>query len=492
MRFDIKQFREKLTENLAKTTPIRLLAPRLGQRGSFLAAAIIMILFLTAIGLALSSLITTQYSTTKYNYYADNAIQVAEAGIEETVLALNTNPSSDHPNYGDNFPGYSSPETFFNNSDQGEGVFTTTVTNSSNPDDHSKSIVSVGNVYRHAGDSSPYVTRKVKVTVVGTSSTGYSVLTGPGGLIVDGNANITNSDVYVGGKLTLNGNAQIGTYNHPLNIDVNNQACSTGSGTSVTFPVLCTDSTPINFSSNSRIYGTVCARGMSSDPGNNINPGDPSAGDVGLKPSCTPTSVTAPTYDRQGQINDVAVTAGSTANPYSCSAWPANLQLNGSVTLGGNCNTTIRGDVYITGNFQIGANASIRVDDSVTTEPVIIVDGTISVAGNATMIANSSGIGIKFISFKNYTGDPSATSLTGYQLQQSIGQQNVTLQGSSDLPGMVFQAYWSKVYLGGNGQMGAVTGQVVELAGNGTVVFGKKLSSGTTTWTIRSYQRVYN
>jgi hypothetical protein len=116
-----------------------------------------------------------------------------------------------------------------------------------------------------------------------------------------------------------------------------------------------------------------------------------------------------------------------------------------------------------------------------------MVDGTIGTSGNISLIANSSGSGIDFVSFKNSTGNPAAT-VTGNDLKTSQSLQTITLAGGGNMPGMVFDAYWSKVYLGGNGQMGAAIGQTVELAGNGTVIFGTKISSGSKTWAISSYQ----
>jgi Tfp pilus assembly protein PilX len=447
------------------------------QQGSFLVAALVMIVVLTGIGIALASLASAQYSHTVREGFAQNAVLVAEAGIEQSVHQLNVD---------DDFAGYATPQVYFSNSTQGKGVFTTAVT--TNADD-SKTLIATGQVYRNSGDSQPYITRKFRVTVVGTTGTGYSVFSGPGGLILDGNSRIVNSAVYVGGKLQLNNNSSIGTDSNPLEVDVANQACPSGSDPGPTYPQVCTDGNqPISFSSNSRIYGTVCATGQTSVPSGNVQTGD---GGAGFKPGCVAPPVEQPTYDRQAQIDAVATTASDSTNPYKCKTWPANFKLVGNVSIGGNCNTTISGNVYITGNLDIGGNATLRVADSAGSNwPVIIVDGTITTSGNVDMIANASGSGLHFISYKNATGDPGAT-VTGTALKQSQGIQTITLNGNGNMPGMIFVANWSKVYLGGNGQMGAVGGQTVELNGNGTVIFGTELSSGSKTWAITSYQRVY-
>lgn len=460
------------------------------QQGSFLVTALIIIILLVAIGLSLSGLVASQYSNTSREMFADNAMQVAEAGIEESVNQLNTD---------DSFTGYTTPQVFFDNSTQGKGVFTTTITD--NPDGKSKSIVATGEVYRNDSATTPYVTRTVKVTVVGTASSGYSVFTGPGGLILSGSANIVNSDVYVNGYINISGRANIGTVNQPLNVDVANYQCPPGGGS--TYPALCTDGTqPITMSGSSHIYGNVCATGQTSSTGSGTSSISGGNGGSGLESGCVAPNTSPPTYNRAAQIAAVTTTASASDINYDCSqyqspngfsrTWPANLELTGNVSASSSCNLTITGNVYITGNLTIGGAAQIRVDDSVgTTRPIIMVDGTITVGGSASMIANSSGTGIEFISFKNSTGNPSATP-TGQDLYNSQSQQTVSVAGAGNLPGMIFDAYWGEVTIAGSGTIGSAIGQTVNLSGAGTVTFGTDIASGTQTWTIRSYQRIYN
>ncbi|MGH7237912.1 MAG: hypothetical protein ACREGF_05235, partial [Candidatus Saccharimonadales bacterium] len=108
-------------------------------------SAVIMILFLTAVGVAIAGLVAEQYQHTRREVFTENAQLVAEAGIEQSVYQLNTD---------DTFSGYSSPQQFFNNTTQGRGSFATTVT--TNADGTSKTIVSTGQVYRLSGDANPY------------------------------------------------------------------------------------------------------------------------------------------------------------------------------------------------------------------------------------------------------------------------------------------------------------------------------------------------
>ena len=472
---------------------LKNLQARLGtaEDGWILVSAIVMTMFLTLIGFSLSALISLQYQHTRREEYVQNAQLSAEAGIEQSVDTLNANI---------NFTGYSTAQVFFNNSVQGIGSFTSSITE--NSDNKSKTIISTGNVYRSSTDINPYVTRIVKVTIVGTQSSGYSILTGPGGLILGGNAAITNSNVYASGTIQMNGNSTIGTYNQPVNVSVANNACPTTSPPGSTYPQVCSNgSQPITLSSNSAIYGSVCATGQTSTgPNNNIQTGN---GGSGLEVGCVAPVSSPPTYDRLAQIAAVTTTAsGSLAcntAPYN-GTWPANLELTGNVAIGSHCSVTLTGNVYIAGNLSINGSSTVTASNSLgTTRPVVMVDGTITVNGSASLIANSSGTGIEFISFMSSeactigtTTGTYCSNITGNDLWSSQTINTITVSGGINIPGMIFDAYWSEVTLSGSGIMGAATGQTVNLQGSGAVVFGTSLASNTQTWIITSYVPNYS
>jgi Tfp pilus assembly protein PilX len=471
---------------MIKLRPLKQL--RNNEQGMILVAVVIISAVLTVIGLTLTAGITSQYTLASNDLYATNADMLAEAGVEESVEQLNQN---------DNFAGYPSPQQFFNNATQGNGVFTATIVNT--PDGNAKTITSTGKVYRLNNPSKPVSTRIVKVTVVGTSSGGYSVQSGPGGLILGGSANITNSQVYVNGTLTMSGASKIGTVSQPLQVDIANDACPTGASPGPTYPQICTSTQPISFSGSPTIYGSVCATGQTSS--SHIQTGN---GGQGLEPGCTAPLVTMPTYDRTGQINAVTTTKPSTDSSIDCTryvsgsgfsrTWPSNLKITGNIDVGSSCDLTLSGNVYITGNLTIDGAAKIHIPDSLgTTRPVIIVDGTITVGGSASMLANSSGTGAEFFSFKSSAScNPNCTSLSGNDLKTSQGLQTISIGGAAKLAGMIFDAYWGKVVAGGSGNVGSVIGQTVDLSGAGTITFGTYLSSGARTWTITSYQHLYH
>lgn len=475
---------------MAKTvfTPLRTAKPH----GMIMVAVLFMSVALSMVALSLINNASARNRLALAGVYGNNALLAAEAGIEQSVEQLNIS---------DTFTGYTTAQTFFNNSTQGKGVFTTTV--SPSPDGtNAKVITSVGKVYR-PGISTPVQRRTIKVTTVGTSSPGYSVHTGPGGLILSGSANITNSEVYVNGSITLQGAAKIGTAAQPLSVHVANAQCPTGSTPGSTYPQVCGGGTqPITMDYSTAIYGTVCATSQTSTgPNNNIKPGSSGSG---LVPGCTAPVVAPPTYDRATQISQVTTTKSSTDSTVDCTrwvsgqaftrTWPSNLKLTGNVDVSSSCDLTITGNVYITGNLTIGGAAKIRVADSVgAVRPVVIVDGSITAAGSGGMITNSSGTGIEFISFKtNASCNPNCTSLTGNELKASQGLQTVTVGGAANAAGMIYYSYWGKISVGGSGNLGSALGQTVDLSGAGNVVFGTALSTGVRTWTISSYQQLRN
>ena len=413
---------------------------KLNKKGSLLGLVLAVTLALSTVGLALVTLVISDFEITTKNVSDSNALLVAEAGIEQSLRELNID---------DDFSGYAIEQEFFNNSEQGRGTFTATVQN--NIGSNAKQITATGKVYRNDNTTTPISTRKVKVTVVGTGSDGYSVFSGPGGLILAGSANITNSDVFVNGTIAMSGTARIGTPNQPVKVDVAHQACPTGNSPGNSYPVVCTSGQPITIPnwSSVAIIGDVCATGQTQskfpNTSNNTNPpqirGGTTSG-VGLKPNCTTPTGVQPEYDRTAHIAKMTTTANPANITYDCSqwqnpngftrSWPANIRFNGNVNAISSCDLTINGDVYITGNLTIGGASRIKVANSLgATRPKIVVDGTINVEGSAQLIANSSGTGIHFISYRsNASCNPNCSSITGTALKNTQNLQTVHWRSS--------------------------------------------------------------
>jgi hypothetical protein len=422
-----------------------------------------------------------QYQRTTRNVYNANAVLTAEAGIEQSITALNDD---------NDFVGFTTETEFFNDPIQGRGTYQTEIATGAGQE---RTMISTGRVYRFGNGGALVSKRAIKVTMVGTTSSGYSVYTGVGGLVLGGTANITNSEIFINGKLEMSGNANIGTYNGPVNVNIANIACPLGGGAS--YPMVCQDDAIIA-GSNNNIYGTVCATNQG--PNDAVQPGD---GGEGLILPCVASPQDMPEYDRAAHIASMTTTGTDTSSTYNCAGnstgtknWPANLTLTGNVTIGANCTINLNGNVYITGNFMLSGNAKMQVSDSVgANRPIIVVDGTITVGSAARIFPNSQGTGAHFYSFKSNAPCGSAcTDITGDDLENTVDYETITISGAVNLPGIIFQAYWGLIDVAGSGNIGAALGQTVDLQGTGNITFGTQVSSGETTWTIRSYQQYFD
>ncbi len=458
------------------------------EHGMVLVSVIMVFGILLLIGTSLVSYTMSQQSLANARITTTNALMLAEAGIEQSMQELNQN---------DDFSGFTSEQVFFNNQEQGRGTFVTTVEDAA--ESNTKIIIATGTMYRFNQTDNPLSIRRVRVTVVGTTSEGYSVHTGPGGLILGGSANITNSDVFVNGTITMTGAARIGTHAQPLDVRVAHQVCPSGSNPGPTYPQVCSSDQPISLQWSTYIYGDVCATNQTSagpNPSGNILPGSTGQG---LILGCVAPPVTPPSYDRAAHISSMTTTGAGNNNTYVCNSWPfdrtwpANLRLTGNVTIGGSCNLTINGNVYIEGSLTIDGAAQVRIADSIgNNRPVIVADGNITLGGSAQLIANSNGTGAHFISFRtNAPCNPNCTSLSGTALKNSQTLETVRVGGAVNLPGMIFQSYWGKVTINGSGNVGAAAGQTIDMSGAGTITFGTSLSSGERSWTITSYQHEF-
>jgi hypothetical protein len=87
--------------------------------------------------------------------------------------------------------------------------------------------------------------------------------------------------------------------------------------------------------------------------------------------------------------------------------------------------------------------------------------------------------------------NPNCTSLSGNDLRNSQNQLTVDVGGAVNLPGMIFQSQWGRIRVQGSGSVGSVLGQTIDLSGAGTITFGTSLASGESTWTVTSYQQVF-
>jgi Tfp pilus assembly protein PilX len=438
---------------------------------------------------AISSETLTNNRVASHGNYVTQAQLAADAGLDDALHKINTVAG---------WTGTGGNTVLLNDSvHKIKTTYSVLVNNGAT--DINKTIVVTANVYSPDTSVVPKVTRKYSVDIeaVTTGNGASSVVTGVGGLELDGNAKITGGDVVVDGSIKASNGSQIGLSTNPVNVRVADQVCPNPANS--TYPQVCGigAAQPISLNNNSLIYGNVQATNQTNGT-NMFNPG--------LIAGSTFAPVPLTSFDRSAFKTTVnssgqSMTGAAASNcPNGGSVtWPANVKITGDVNIQNKCDIKINGNVWITGSVNIKNNANISIQNTVgSTTPYIVVDGSSGfVIGNKGSITqNSSGTSAEILTFWSAGAcSPDCTTLTGTDLYTSQTTLTLDLSNTGSAPGAVLYAYWSKVRLSNNGSLGAVTGQTVELGNNAVINFSSSVPGSDnriTTWVKRGYMRVFN
>lgn len=435
------------------------------------------------------SLSLTTYSLASREAYKVNAQLAADAGLDIGIHEFNLD---------NDWPGTSGEVTLLDTPGLRTTYETTILPGSS---DDRRVVSVVARSYSPSTSTSPKITRRYEVDLQAVTS-GYgpsSVVSGVGGLILNNNAKITGGDVVVNGTIALGDNAQIGLSStlveNAVNIRVSHINCPNPADS--TYPRGCLageNGQPISIGNNAKVYADVRATNQTDGTGM-FNPG--------LVPDQTFPPIILPDYERQTQIDNVAVELPPTHSDIACGnnmikTWPADVKITGDITLGNNCTVNLSDDVWIAGNLTFGNNAKIKVPDAATTNPpVIMIDGANGVVfGNNSMIqANNVGTGAYVIAYwSNTSCSPDCSDVTGLDLKNSQDVVKINLNNNGSAPGSILYARWSRVRVANNGAVGALAGQSIELGNNAVINFTSSLPGSDNmviTWVKRGYMRVF-
>lgn len=354
----------------------------------------------------------------------------------------------------------------------------------------------VARAYSPSSATSPKITRQYELDLQAVTSGNdvASVVSGVGGLVLNGNAKITGGDVVVNGAVTMANQSQIGTQTNPVNVRVAHYVCP--SPPDATYPQLCASGQPMSLNVNSRIYGEVHANNQTDGSGME-NPG--------LIVGQPVSPITLPQYDRPGHPVDGADRfpneAGIRCPNNGTVTWPANVKIIGDVTLGNNCTVTLMGNAWVTGSFDTGNNGTVVISDvNGTNRPVMMVDGQagFTLDNNGEIIPNSSGTGLEIRTFWSHSSSgcsPDCTSLSGAPLAASQNVVTINLDNNGTAANSVFIAEWSRARVANNGALGAIAGQSIELGNNAVINFTASIPGSdnlTQTWVKRGYIRVFD
>jgi hypothetical protein len=454
------------------------------QSGSALIPFIIVLPTLILIAGYSMELAVSSYRVAKKDQLHTHAQFAGDAGIDYALQQINLD---------ENWTGTGSEVELLN-----DGTIKTTYqVTVATPDEDNKTVTAIGRAYRPVNASTPESLIKVLVNLRPVRSGDYSIVTGVGGLYLSNSAKIVGGDVFVNGEVSLINSAQIGLSTNPVNLKVAHQICPVPSDPDfeTEYPRVCDpaeNGEPITIQNEAHIYGDVSAN-------NQIAP-EPAMTLDGLIASSGVTPETLPPHDRDAQKAAVAET--QTGAWASCDSntevrtWPANLKIEGDVTIQKKCKIYITGDVWITGKLTISNSAQLIVDNSLgATRPNIMIDGqNTKLSNSATLVSNASGTGTQLIAYwSNAACSPDCASLTGTNLYNSRNDVTIELDNSASGPESIFYSRWTRVLVSNSGQIGALVGQTVELKNSGTITFGTSAGGEViTTWIIDGYRRVFD
>lgn len=457
------------------------------RKGFTLLITLVMGVSFMVIGLAIYRSSLANYTNVRRDYNSLNALATAEAGVDASIASLNAD--ANYTGTSATCPLNESPSggtELYNDAIKGRAVYDSCIEPGSIANE--KILWTKGRIYRPQTSTTPTSTRTLRITLIGSTvpGTNYSVQTGPGGLVMTNSAQIANGAVYVGGTITMSNTAQIGSSSNPVDTQVAHYACPRPA--TAAFPALCTTGQPITLTNQARIYGNVFAN-------NQTNGAGMSNGGLVASSGVNPTSL--PDYDRAA--HKATVTNYLTGSQASCSnnqriVWPPNVKITGSVSLANNCEVTMQGQAWITGDFRISNRAIVRIGAGLTEIPTIMVDGAngFNLANQGTIAVNGAGIGAKIITFWSTAScSPDCTSVAGVDLANSQNRTTITIGNQGLGAAAELYARWSKVQVANGGTVGRMLGQTVEFANTGSISFGLGVGTtpGTTVWGVQHYER---
>lgn len=458
------------------------------QNGFLLVSLLIATFIVIAIGLVASQLVVANYQVASTQLNRTNVQMAADAGADFAIDKLNEDYD---------WAGTGSEIAVANNSDT-KTTFEATVNDGE--DEFHKILTITGRAYRPADSTAPETERTFEVVMraVAGGSIGddASVVTGVGGLEMSNSAKILGGEVYVNGYIEMTNSSQIGQTDQPVSVKVAHQSCPEPADS--TYPRICNsgeNGQPISISNQARIYGEVMANNQTN-------------GSRMINPGLVPGSVEAaelPEYDREAQ--KAAVSSTMDADDAECdfpfnnsNTWPANLKINGDVNLSNQCDITVQGNVWITGELSLSNSSKLIAADGLTESPVIMIDGEdgVSSANSSEFTSNSNDIGFRIITYWSEAScSPDCSEVTGPALYGGRDEETISLSNGSEGPNTSFYARWSAVNISNAGIIGAVAGQTIKMNNSSAITFGTSVNGGSggssiSAWVVESYKRVYD
>ena len=463
-----------------------------GEEGGFILPVLLITgIMIVLMIIAVSSETVTNNNTATHGNYAVAAQLAADAGLDDAMNRMNTV---------DGWTGTGGETTLLNDATHKIKTTYDVVVNDGADDIH-KTLLVTAKTYSPTTATSPKLTRKyaMDIEAVTTGIGASSVVTGVGGLVMNGNSKVSGGDVVVNGTITMSNNAQIGLTTNAVNVRVADQSCPKPANS--TYPQVCPSggTEPISMGTNSFIYGNVQATNQTTGT-NMFNPG------LIAGSHFDPVPLTS--FDRTAFKNTINASGQTLTGAQASNCpnggtvnWPANVKITGNVSIQNKCTIQVNGNAWITGSVTIKNNADIKIQNGVgSTMPSMVVDGSggFIIGNKGSITPNNLGTSVEVFTFwsaASCSPDCADSAVTGTDLYNSQNTLTIDLSNTGSAQNAVLYSYWSKVRLSNNGSLGAVTGQTVELGNNAVINFSSSVPGSdnqVTTWVKRGYMRVYN
>lgn len=414
------------------------------DRGFTLLATTAFIGFILTLSLVAVNYTISAQKTARFIARQDNALQLAQAGIDKAIRCLNatTEESCGANNYGVNYIG----ET---NTAVGNGTFTVSLSGSGN----NRTLTSVGT-------TSDGVTARVKIdsTTIPDGDDGlvftYALQVGQDGAYVANNATV-NGTVY------SNGNVSCGT-----NGRINGDAYSALSGGSITNCRVDYDAHADRIL-NSTVYRNAYFRTSPTDIAGTTVSGTQFANQA------TPTASSIPELDLE--FWQTSAEAGGTNNGNLTPATGTTigpLKIVGNLTISGDSVITLAGPLWVTGNVTIGNGATIQLSSSFG------ANGTVILADHPSDKATYGRITVE--NNANINGSGNALShILMISTNTSTSDATPAIQLGNNAEGAIFYATNGSIRIQNNAIVKSVVGRRLYLNNNAAVTYVQSEMIGT-------------
>lgn len=452
--------------------------PNTNQGGFLLVSLLVVTFFIVAAALVTSQLALSNLRSSTVEYNRLNAQFAADAAIDQGIYQLNQNQDW-----------LGNTEAILYEDSTSKTTYQTEVIDDSDP--FVKYLSVTGRTYSPKDSPEPRVERKYEVKLRGVGGGSFSVVTGVGGLIMSNNSKIVGGNVFVNGEIRMSNSSQIGLTTSPVDVKAAHQNCPVSPN--ATYPRVCTpgeNGQPITLNNSAKIYGEVQATNQTN-------------GDAMFNPGLVagnPAPGSLPEHDRAAQV--AAVTTEQTGNQAGCSSgtktWPANLKINGNVSISNTCRVTVEGNIWITGSLNISNSAQLIVSNALASAPAVMIDGSngLTLSNSSILRSNTQAtpVGFRVVTYWSTAScSPGCSNVTGTDLYNSRNQATINISNSASGPQTEFYARWSRVSVNNGGNVGALVGQTVELSNSGTITFGTSVTGvgGVSAWIVDSYKRTF-